>query len=285
MAPRTLDEAVGALEKHDDAHVLAGGHSLLPMLRLRLLKPSYLVDIGRISELRRVRVEDGQVRIGAMVTYADLQKSTDIGENLPLLSDGAATVGDPQVRNRGTIGGSLAHCDPAGDIGSCVLSLRGSMVVHGKSGRRTVDSDNWFVSPFQSALGPAEILEEIVISQLRGTSGGAYVKFGRNAGDFATSGAAVQLSFERSDVCTYAGVGLTGVGATNLRAKSAEAALLGKRIDAGVIEKAATAASEECSPPSDSLRGSEEYKRALTKAIVTRAIDKALERAGKADRN
>jgi carbon-monoxide dehydrogenase medium subunit len=282
LAPYSLDEAADILDKHaGEARVLAGGHSLIPLMKLRLLRPAYVVDLGKLKELRYIKPDGDNIRVGALTTYYELETSPVIKENLFLLSEGASVVGDPQVRNWGTLGGSLSHCDPAGDMGACCLALRARMITKSVAGERTIDADQWFVDTFQSALKPNEILREIVFSKPKPNSGGAYLKLERKAGDYATAAVAVQLSIDSSGRCTYAGIGLTAVASTSMRASKAESVLLGKVVDENVIEEAAQAASEECKPTDDPLRGSAEYKRAMVKVFTRRALKQALQRAKK----
>jgi len=280
VSPKSLDEALSFLESHlDSSKVLAGGHSLIPLMKLRVVRPAYVIDIAKIPGLSYIKEEADEIRIGALTTYYEIETSDIVKRYLQALAEGVSQVADPQVRNWGTLGGSLCHCDPAGDAGSCVLALRGRMVVQSKSGKRVIESDEWFVDTFQSALKPNEILTEIVFPKIKGKNAGAYLKLERRAGDYAIAAVAVQISLDSSGVCSYAGIGLTAVGNTNLRAKKAEQTILGKTLDDKVIEEAAQAASEECKPVDDPLRGSAEYKRAMVKVLTKRALKRALERA------
>ncbi len=282
-APTSLDEAIEFLNKHgEEARVLAGGHSLIPMMKLRVLRPTYVVDLNRIKGLKYIEDRGGEVRIGALTTYYDIITSDIVKRSAPILAECASVVADPQVRNWGTIGGSLSHCDPAGDMGSSILALRAKMIVRGSSGDRVVDSDDWFVGSFQSALRIGEVLREIVVPKPKAGSGGAYLKLERKAGDYAIAAVGVQITVGADGTCSYAGIGLTAVGPTNMRARKAEQALLGRKLDDAVIEDASKAASEECRPTDDPLRGSAEYKRAMVGVLTKRALKKALENAGRA---
>ncbi|MEM0271820.1 MAG: xanthine dehydrogenase family protein subunit M [Thermoprotei archaeon] len=279
-APTSLDEAISLLEKHgEEARVLAGGHSLIPMMKLRVLRPAYVIDLNRIKGLKYIEERNSEIRIGALTTYYEIITSDIIKRRAPILVECASVVADPQVRNWGTIGGSLSHCDPSGDMGSSVLALRAKMVTKSSSGERVIDSDDWFVGSFQSALKTGEILREIVIPTPKPGSGGSYLKLERKAGDYAIAAVGVQLTVDASGTCTYAGIGLTAVGPTNLRAKKAEQILVGKKIDDRVIEEAAGAASEDSRPSDDPLRGSAEYKRAMVGVLTKRALTKALAKA------
>jgi carbon-monoxide dehydrogenase medium subunit len=284
LSPYSLDEAADFLDKHaGEARVLAGGHSLIPLMKLRLLRPAYVVDLGKLKELRYIKADDENIRVGALTTYYELETSPIIKKNLYLLSEGASVVGDPQVRNWGTLGGSLSHCDPAGDMGACCLALRAKMIAKSVAGERIIESDQWFVDTFQSALKPNEILREIVFPKPKPNSGGAYLKLERKAGDYATAAVAAQLSVDNAGTCTYAGLGLTAVASTSMRATKAEAALLGRVVDDKVIEEAAQVASEECKPTDDPLRGSAEYKKAMVKVFTKRAMKQALQRTKNAE--
>lgn len=281
-APSTLDEALELLSKYgEEARVLAGGHSLIPMMKLRVLRPAHIIDLNRIKGLKYIEERGGEIRIGALTTYYELITSDIIKRRAPILAECASVVGDPQVRNWGTIGGSLSHCDPAGDMGSAILALRAKMVVKSKSGERTIESDDWFVGSFQSALKQGEILREIVVPIPKPGSGGAYLKLERKAGDYAIAAVAAQITVDRSGACTYAGIGLTAVAPTNMRARRAEELLLGRTLDDRVIDEAAKAASEECRPSDDPIRGSAEYKRAMVGVLTRRALRRALENARK----
>lgn len=281
-APATLDEALELLGRYgEDARVLAGGHSLIPMMKLRVLRPAHVIDLNRIRGLKYIEDRGGEIRIGALTTYYELITSDIVKRKAPILAECASVVADPQVRNWGTIGGSLAHCDPAGDMGSAIIALRAKMVAKSASGERLIESDDWFVGSFQSALKQGEILREIVVPAHGPGSGGAYLKLERKAGDYAIAAVAAQIALDASGTCRYAGIGLTAVAPTNMRAKRAEQTLLGKTLDDRTIEEAAKAASEECRPSDDPLRGSAEYKRAMVEVLTRRALRKALEEAKK----
>jgi carbon-monoxide dehydrogenase medium subunit len=282
VSPRNLDEALEFLSQHrEEAKVLAGGHSLIPLMKLRVLRPSYVVDLNRIPGLNYVREEEGELRVGSLTTYFDIESSTLLKSVVPILPETVSQVADPQVRNWGTLGGSLSHCDPAGDSGSAVIALRGQMVVRSRAGERVVASDDWFLGPFESALKPDEVLTEIRIPKPAPRSGGAYLKLERKTGDYAIVGVAAQLAIDQAGAVSYAGIGLTSVAPVNMRAKKAEAILLGRMPDARALDEAAQAAMEECRPSDDPVRGSAGYKRAMVGVYTKRALSAALERAKK----
>ena len=278
FAPSTLEEATRLLEQHGpDAKLLAGGHSLIPLMKLRLAAPRVLVDLNGVADLAGIEERDGHLRIGAMTRHAQLEASELISDRYPLIADAAAVIADPLVRNRGTIGGSLAHADPAGDLASVMTSLRAELVVVGPGGERTVPIDDFLVGLFTTALEPNEVLTEIRVPSPNGGSGGAYEKLERKVGDFATVAIAVQLTV-RDGTCQEAGIALTAVGPTNLRARQAEDSLRGGSLDEQSLRAAADLAAQEAQPAAD-LRGSEEYKRDMVRVLTVRALRRALERA------
>ena len=278
FAPSTLEEATRLLEQHGpDAKLLAGGHSLIPLMKLRLAAPRVLVDLNGVPGLAGIEERDGQLRIGAMTRHAQLEASELISDRYPLIADAAAVIADPLVRNRGTIGGSLAHADPAGDLASVMTALRAELVVVGPGGERTVPIDDFLVGLFTTALEPNEVLTEIRVPSPNGGSGGAYEKLERKVGDFATVAIAVQLTV-RDGTCQEAGIALTSVGPTNLRARQAEDSLRGGSLDEQSLRAAADLAAQEAQPAAD-LRGSEAYKRDMVRVLTLRALRRALERA------
>jgi carbon-monoxide dehydrogenase medium subunit len=267
--PTTVEDAVRALaEGGEDAKVLAGGQSLLPVLRLRLAAPSLLVDLGRVPQLRGVRVEDDAVVIGAMTTTAEVATSETVRAEAPLLSLTAAQVGDRQVRHRGTIGGSLAHADPAGDLPAAAVALDATLVVAGPSGRRTVSATDFFTDIFTTALGPDELLVEVRVPRLSGWTA-HYEKFHRSAQAWALVGVAAAVRRQNGSIAE-ARVALTNMGPTPVRASAVEAALAGAS-DLGTVKAAAAHAGEAASPPSD-ISGSAEYRRHLAGVLTARAV-------------
>lgn len=263
----------------ENAKILAGGMSLIPLMKLRLVSPSYIIDINRIENLSYIKQEGNKIRIGSLTRHHEIEKSELLKKVLPILNETASWVGDPQVRNMGTIGGSISHADPSGDLGSCIIALKGDVVIVSENRQRTVKIDDFFVDTFTTALQPDEMVKEIVINIPEGKNGGAYYKLERRAGDFAIAAVAAQISLDNKGICNYAGIGLTAVGPTNLRAKKAEEFLIGKELNDKVIEEAAEIASNEAKPSDDPLRGSAEYKRAMVKVLTKRALKTALNRA------
>jgi len=276
-APSTLSEAFALLKKHgDEAKILAGGHSLLPMMKLRLAQPSHLVDINKIPGLSYVKEEGGFLKIGALTREVELEESEIIKKLYPIFTDASKLIADPQVRNLGTIGGNLAHGDAANDHPAVMLALRAQVVITGEAGSRTVPIDEFFFGFYSTAVKPGEILTEIKIPSVGKGSGGAYHKIERKVGDYATVGVAVQITMD-GDTCKEIGIALTNVNATPLRAKRSEETLLGKKVTENLIAQAAQCASEECNP-SDDLRGSADFKRSLVKTLTKRMIAKAISR-------
>jgi len=277
-APSTLDEALQLLARHGDAaKLLAGGHSLIPAMRFRLAQPEVLIDLNKLDTLRYVREEGGALVIGAMTPEAWLEESAVVQQRFPLLADAVAVIADPLVRNRGTVGGNLAHADPANDQPAVMLAHGATIVAHGAQGRRTIAIDDFFVSLFESALQPGEIMVEIRIPAPAPSSGGAYVKMERKVGDYATSAVAVQLTMSGQTIAS-ARVALTNVNPVPMRSAGAEAALVGKAATEEVLEAAGKAAAAECDPSSD-LRGTAEFKRDITRVLAKRAIRRAVARA------
>jgi carbon-monoxide dehydrogenase medium subunit len=277
-APKTLREAVALLGQNPEAKVLAGGHSLLPLLKFRLATPALLVDINRLEGLAYIREEGGWLRIGALTREADLDHSSLVREKYPLLADTTRMVADPVVRNWATVGGNLAHADPANDHPATMLAYGARVVAAGPNGQREIPIADFFTGPFTTALGSAEILTEIRIPARKAGDGGCYLKVERKVGDFATAAVAAQVTLGSNGNCDYVGIGLTNVGLTPIKAVNAEAALKGQKPDDTAIRKAAQLAAEAAQPSSDQ-RGSEDYKRSLVKTLTVRALRKAVERA------
>ena len=279
-APGTLDEAVALLERlGDEAKVLSGGQSLLPLLKLRLGDAGHLVDIGRIPGLTGIAEADGHLRIGGATREADLERSELIREKYPILLDTAAVIADPLVRNRATVGGNLAHGDPANDHPATMLALGAEVVARGPGGERTIPITRFFTGLFATALAPAEILTEIRIPIPPPRSGGAYVKLERKVGDYATAATAAQVTLGGQGEIARVGIGLTNAGPTPIKAIAAEEHLRGRQPDTAAIAEAARLAADATSPSAD-RRGSVEYKRDMARVLTGRAIDRAVERAG-----
>jgi carbon-monoxide dehydrogenase medium subunit len=268
----SAEHAIGLLGEREDAKLLAGGHSLLPAMRLRLARPTMLVDIGRLDDLSYVRDAGEQVAIGALTRHKDVAQAGLLREHCPIVSFTAGQVGDPQVRHRGTIGGSLAHGDPASDLPAVILALDAELVVRGSGGERTVAARDFFTGVFQTALGAAEMLVEIRVPKLGTASGWSYVKMSRRAQDWAT--VAVAAVVERSNGSVgKASLGLTNMGATPLRASAAEEAIAG----GATAADAAALAGEGTEPPSDHA-ASADFRRYLVQVLAKRALEEALSR-------
>ena len=267
----SVEHATELLGSREDPKLLAGGHSLIPLLRLRFARPSLLVDIGRVEELRYVRDAGDKLAIGALTRHHDLQNDPLIQEHCPLVSHTAAQIGDPQVRHRGTIGGSLAHGDPAADLPTVVLALDAELVVRGPGGERVVPAAEFFRGVFETAVGEQDVLTEIRIPKL-GPAGWSYVKFNRRAQDWATVAVAAVVRRSNGKV-ENAAVALTNMGATPIRASATEQALR----SADDIEAAAEAVAEGTDPPSDTS-GSAEYRRHLARVLTRRALSEAIAR-------
>lgn len=279
LAPKTIDEAVGLLAQHaDEAKILAGGHSLIPAMKLRLAQPQLLIDIGRITDLAYIREEGNQIRVGALTTHYQIESSDQLKQICPLLPQCAASIGDVQVRNKGTIGGSLAHSDPAGDWPAAIIALRAEMVAVGPGGERVINADDFFVDLLATALEPTEILREIRIKTPAGRFGQAYQKVHHPASGFAIVGVAVHLQLAAEGTCEAAGVGITGVASKAYRASAVEAALAGRPVDEQTIAAAASHAVDGVDANSD-LSASEDYRRHLAQVHTRRAIANAVAHA------
>ncbi len=271
-APSTLEEAIALLTHGGgDAKVLAGGQSLVPMMKLRFASPDLLVDINNIPGLDYHRADtDGTYRIGALCRHADLEKSTTLARHQPTIAAAAPLVADPIVRTRGTFVGSLCHADPQGDWASVMVSLGGSIVAQGPGGRRSIPIGHFVDGPFQTVLSHDEIAVEAQIPAAKGTRAGGYLKLERRVGDFATAGVAVSLELSGATV-TRAGIGLTGVGASTINAAEAAGALVGSALGADAIDNAARLAAAAAQPRTDH-RGSAEYKRHVVATFVRRIL-------------
>jgi carbon-monoxide dehydrogenase medium subunit len=274
-APRSLDEAISLLRDGGDyAKVLAGGQSLVPLMKLRFASPELIVDINNLPGLDYHRSDpDGTLRIGALCRHVDLERSALLKATQPTMTAAAPLIADPIVRNRGTLVGSLCHADPQGDWASVVLALGGSIVAQGPGGRRTIPVADFVIGPFQNVLDPDEIAVEAVIPAAKTVRSGGYLKLERRVGDFATVGVAVALETSGETV-TRAGIALTGVGGSTIGATAAAEALVGKPLSAQSIELAAGLAAEVARPRTDH-RGSAEYKRHMVRTFVVRLLGRA----------
>jgi carbon-monoxide dehydrogenase medium subunit len=275
FAPSSLDEAVSILdERGDGAKVVAGGQSLIPVLKLRIAAVDVLVDINRIPELDALGEEGGELRLGALVRHRDCERSDLLRGRYRLLGDAAALVADPLVRNRGTVAGSLAHADPQGDWGSVMLAARASVVAEGPGGRRTIPIDELFAGPFTNTLASGELITEVRVPDPGKRASGTYLKLERKVGDFATAAVAVQVSLDNGTV-GEAGIALTGVGDSNLRATEAEDVLRGSAPTGEIIAEAARLAAAAAQPQADH-RGSVEFKRNVVRVFCERGLRTAI---------
>ena len=278
--PGTLDEAVKLLSSHgDQAKVLSGGMSLLPMLKLRLASFAHLVDIGRIPGLDYIKEEGGFLKIGAMTRQATLERSDLIRTQYPILADAVPLIADPLVRNRGTVGGNVANGDPGNDQPAIMLALGATFVARGPKGERSVPAGQFYKGLYSTALAPNEILTEIRIPAPPPKSGGAYAKLKRKTGDFAVAAAAVQLTLNAKGAIERAAIGLTNAALTPVEAGDAAKFLTGKMPDEKTIAEAAKMAGAKSSPSAD-RRGSVEYKKEMARVLTARALRKAVQRAG-----
>jgi carbon-monoxide dehydrogenase medium subunit len=279
LAPKTVDEAVALLAQHgDDGKILAGGHSLIPAMKLRLAQPAMLIDISRIKGLSYINENGTSISIGAMTTHYEIESSDLLKRICPLLPECAATIGDVQVRNKGTIGGSLAHADPAGDFPAAIIALNAEMIAVGTNSERAIKADNFFVDMLTTALEPGEILREIRFAKPQGKFGQSYMKVYQPASGFAVVGVAVNLTRNDDGTCASASIGITGVASKAYRASEVENALVGQRLDEQSIASASHHATDNIDANSD-LFASDDYRRHLAEVYTRRAIQAAAERA------
>jgi len=270
-APQSIPDALGLLERFgEEAKLLAGGHSLLPMMKMRFAQPAHLIDLGRIRELKGIREEAGTLRIGAMTTENELIWSALLQDKCPLLVEGARLIADPQVRYKGTIGGDIAHGDPGNDHPALMLVLGASFVLKSSSGERVVPAEGFFVGSYATLIEPGEIMTEIRIPVPPPNTGWCYAKLKRKVGDYATAAAAVTLRMQ-GDTVREVAIALTNAGASVLRARAAEDALRGKALNDAAIAEAARLAMGICEPAPDQ-RGDAEYKRAMAGEMTQRAL-------------
>jgi carbon-monoxide dehydrogenase medium subunit len=278
LAPTTVEEVVDALgERAGEAKVMAGGQSLIPVLKLRIASVGAIVDLNRVAGLDAIGEENGELRIGALVRHAGAERSPILTKRYGLLGETARLVSDPLVRNRGTICGSLAHADPQGDWGSALLAARASVVARGPSGERTIPVEELALGPFTTTLAPDEVITEVRVPDPGPRTGGAYLKLERKVGDFATAAVGIQVTLENGHV-GQVGIGLTGVGPTNLRATAAEDALRGNEPIDDAIREAASLAAQAAEPQSDH-RGTADYKRNVVRVFCERGLRTAISAA------
>jgi len=277
-APSSLAEALSVLkERGDDAKVMAGGQSLIPLLKLRFAQPALVVDIGRLPGMAEIKRDDGHMRVGALVRHVDVERSTELAKLVPLMVEAVHWIADPLVRNRGTVVGSVCHADPAGDWGSIMLALNAELVAQSSSGERVIPLDGFFQGPFTTSLRPDEVVTAIRIPLPAGRAGGSFHKLERKVGDFATVAVSVQLQLDGNKV-KKAGIGLTSVGSTNIKAKQAEQALVGHELNDDLIAEAARLAAAAAEPKDDN-RGTAAYKKDVVRVYVQRGLKAALARA------
>jgi carbon-monoxide dehydrogenase medium subunit len=281
LAPRSLREALDLLTAHgEEAKLLAGGHSLLPAMKLRLASPRYLIDIGRLPDLRGIKVAGENLVIGALTVHSDIAASDLVRQHLPGLADAAAVIGDVQVRNRGTIGGSVAHADPAADLPVVLTALNASFILHSPSGSRTVAAGDFFVDFYTTALAPTEVLTEILVPLPPAGSGTAYAKLAHPASGYVVVSAGVLLARESSGRCASIRVAIGGLGSGPIRAGATEAALQGQALTPELIAAAAAKAAEGSDPDGDSY-ATADYKRAMAVVYARRAIEQAVARSAR----
>ncbi len=279
LKPSSISEAITLLQQHgEDAKLLAGGQSLVPMMKLRIARPRYLIDIHRISDLNYIREQASQIRCGAMTRHVQIEESELIRDRVPMLCEAASAIGDAQVRNRGTLGGGLVEADPSGDYGAVVLALNAQMKCIGPRGERVVPAADFFTFAYTTALESDEILTEVIFPVPDSNSAGVYLKLERVAGDFAIAGAAVQIGLGQNGVCSMVGVGVTGAATIPQKAVSVESLLQGKKITPQLIDEAGRLIQEGAEPIEDT-RGSASYKKKALSAILRRAIAESLRRA------
>lgn len=278
VAPQSMAEAISLLQQYGaDGKLMAGGQSLIPLMKLRLASPSYVIDLQKVPGLSTLEERDGFLVIGTMVRESALEHSSMVRQRYPGIAEASEVVADPIVRNFATLGGNLAHADPANDHPAMMLALRARVVVAGPNGYRSIAIDDFLVDTFETSLAPDEVLVEIHVPQPAAHSGSAYVKFERKVGDYAIAAVAAQVTVQ-GDTCTQAGLGLTNVGPKAIRPVAAEQYLVGKRLDDQTIREAAKLAADAAEPTAD-LRGPAEYKRSVVRALTARALHKAAQRA------
>jgi carbon-monoxide dehydrogenase medium subunit len=277
--PATLDEALGLLAQYgEDAKVLAGGQSLIPMMKLRFASPGRLIDVNRIPGLDGIEERDGMLRIGALVRHKQLAASQVVSARFPTIASAAPQIADPIVRNLGTIGGSLSHADPSGDLGSVMLALGASVVLKSSTGEREVPIGEFLVDTFQTSIAPSEMLTEVHVPSPGARAGGSYLKLERKVGDYATVAAAVYLELANGTI-GKAGIALTSVGLTNIKATAAESSLAGATPGDAAFAEAGRLAAEASNPVGD-VRGTENYKRHMVDVYVRRGLAAAFATAG-----
>jgi CO/xanthine dehydrogenase FAD-binding subunit len=280
--PRTVDETLALLAEHgEDAKILAGGQSLVPLLNFRLARPERLIDVNNVTELDHLRIDGGVLRIGALLRHSALERSEEAAAAVPLLREAVRLVGHAQIRNRGTVGGSIAHADPAAELPAAMAALDARFRVRSKRGERLLGAEELFVTHLTTSLEPDELLTEIEVPIPQPGTGFAFVEFARRHGDFALGGAAVLIRLEGDAICRCASVALLAAAPTPVRARAAEEFLEGRRLDEETAREAAALAVEDVHPTGD-IHGSSEYRQGLIEALTRRALGAAAERAKEA---
>jgi CO/xanthine dehydrogenase FAD-binding subunit len=280
LAPRTLDEALAHLHHHgDQAKILAGGQSLIPMLNFRLAHPGVVVDVNRLTDLAYVRQHDGGVAVGALTRQHAVERSELVRARVPVVAEACRFIGHAPIRHRGTFGGNLAHADPASELPAVMVALEAEMAVASRAGSRAIPAGQFFIGPLTTALQPGEMLTEIRIPAAPPRSGGAFVEMARRAGDFALVGVAALVTLDEAGQCARARIALCGVGPTPVRARAAEDALVGQAPTTAVLDEAADRAAAATSPPSD-VHGSAEFRRKLARHFARQALAAAIQRSG-----
>jgi len=275
----SLKEAISlSTELGEEAKYMSGGHSLLPMMKLRFATPEHIIDISKIEGLSYIKEDGDLLKIGALTTQTTMEHNALLKESYPMMGDAIHLTADPSIRNLGTIGGNIAHGDAANDQPSLMIAMRATIIAEGSGGTKQIPIDEFFHGFYMTALEPGDILTEIQIPKAKKNSGGAYYKTERKVGDYATAGVAVHLELDDDGVCQQVGIGLTNVSAVPMRLERGEAVLRGNKITDELIDQVGQIASEDCEPESD-LRGSEAYKRSIINTITKRMLNKALERA------
>jgi carbon-monoxide dehydrogenase medium subunit len=279
LAPKSLDEALSALgARGEDAKLIAGGHSLLPLMKLRLANPKVLIDIGRIRGLNEIRAAKDQLVVGALATHFQIESSALLQKNCPLLPQTARTIGDVQVRNRGTIGGSVVHADPAADWPAAMLALGGRLKLRGRTGERMIDAEKFFLGPMTTAIEASEILTEIHLPMAPRRSGYSYGKMAQQASGFAIVGVAISLCLDAKGRCEDVGIGITGLSDTPFRARKAEARLRGNKITTKLVDDCAAEVAAGIDPLDD-LHAAADYRAHLARVYTARAIQEAAKHA------
>jgi carbon-monoxide dehydrogenase medium subunit len=279
LAPKSLDEALSALgARGEDAKLIAGGHSLLPLMKLRLANPKVLIDIGRIRGLNEIRAAKDQLVVGALATHFQIESSALLQKNCPLLPQTARTIGDVQVRNRGTIGGSVVHADPAADWPAAMLALGGRLKLRGRTGERMIDAEKFFLGPMTTAIEASEILTEIHLPMAPRRSGYSYGKMAQQASGFAIVGVAISLCLDAKGRCEDVGIGITGLSDTPFRARKAEARLRGNKITTKLADACAAEVAAGIDPLDD-LHAAADYRAHLARVYTARAIQEAAKHA------